>query len=369
MKVRLRELKDNPFRDMQVDPIQDDIVDRLEASIRENGFWHGVVCRRSNGSIQIACGHHRVRAAIKAGETEADVFVKDYDDASMIRIYASENATQRGNSVTALAGCVASSVHFIAKAVLTGHVSPIGETSQKSLEILRGQIASEKGLGEPAISNFLKDIPGLTKHVVHDQLANLKTSGSYARIIAEVKAELEQEEPEESEVVEQASTAVVAAAEHNPPIFDFEGVSKHLPSDYHLRTFREAVTKGKMREILPVTKQAPLAKRLVKEAEENEVNLTAMFIKKHITALAAQALGVSKKRLAVKKQKASPEDRMRDLQEEFASSLRDAASTGAKIVALIGKHPNTTFRFAREFVSSVRTAKKVLDTLSRRIGL
>src|SRR6185436_18804645 len=146
MKVRLRELKDNPFRDMQVDPIQDDIVDRLEASIRENGFWHGVVCRRSNGSIQIACGHHRVRAAIKAGETEADVFVKDYDDASMIRIYASENATQRGNSVTALAGCVASSVHFIAKAVLTGHVSPIGETSQKSLEILRGQIASEKGL-------------------------------------------------------------------------------------------------------------------------------------------------------------------------------------------------------------------------------
>jgi len=146
-------------------------------------------------------------------------------------------------------------------------------------------------------------------------------------------------------------------------------VSKHLPSDYHLRTFREAVTKGKMREILPVTKQAPLAKRLVKEAEENEVNLTAMFIKKHITALAAQALGVSKKRLAVKKQKASPEDRMRDLQEEFASSLRDAASTGAKIVALIGKHPNTTFRFAREFVSSVRTAKKVLDTLSRRIGL
>jgi hypothetical protein len=368
MKVRLRELKDNPFRDMQIDPIQDEILDRLEASIRKDGFWNGVACRRSNGAIEIACGHHRVRAAIRAGETEAEVFIGNFDDASMIRVYASENATQRGNSVTALAGCVASSVRFLAKAIMSNEIGPIGPISARSLELARGNIVSEKGLGHDLVLQFLLNIPGLNEHVVKDQLANLKTSGAYARIIAEVKTEIEQEEPEES-VVEQASTAVASAQEHEPRIFDFEGVSRHLSSDYHLRTFREAVTKGKMREILPLAKQAPLAKRLVKEAEENEVNLTALFIKKHIRDLAARALGVSRRSLVPAQQRVPPEEKMRQYQEEFSGHLRKAASTSAKIVKLISKHPSTTFRFAREFVSAVRTAKKMVDTLSRRIGL
>lgn len=367
MKVRLRELKNNPFRDLQVDPIQEDIVDRLEQSIREDGFWSGVSCRRRNGAIEIASGHHRVKAAIKAGETEAEVFVGDYDDASMIRVYARENATQRGNSVTALAGSVASSVRFLAKAVLTGNLGTIlPRLPERAIQVATGQIASEAGLGKDLVLQFLFNVPGVTETVVRDQLANLKTSGAYARIIAEIKAELGHED---EAIVEQASNAVQAATEHEPRIFDFEGVARHLPHDYHLRTFREAVTKGKMREMLPVNRQAPLAKRLVKEAEENEVDMTAAFIRGHIQDLAAQALGLSKRKLAVRAPRVTPEERMREYQEELAGNLKKTASIAAKIVALIGKHPNTTFRFAREFVSAVRTVKKIADTLSRRIGL
>jgi hypothetical protein len=43
----------------------------------------------------------------------ADVFVGDLDDVAMIRVYARENATQRGNSSSAVAGSVASAVRFL----------------------------------------------------------------------------------------------------------------------------------------------------------------------------------------------------------------------------------------------------------------
>jgi hypothetical protein len=40
----------------------------------------------------------------------------------MIRVYARENATQRGNSSTAVAGTVASAVRFLAKGIMTGSI-------------------------------------------------------------------------------------------------------------------------------------------------------------------------------------------------------------------------------------------------------
>jgi hypothetical protein len=71
--------------------------------------------------MQIAAGHHRVKAPIEAGITIADVFVADdMDDAQLVRIYARENATQHGNTGTAQAGTLASILHLVAKAALTG---------------------------------------------------------------------------------------------------------------------------------------------------------------------------------------------------------------------------------------------------------
>ena len=43
-------------------------------------------------------------------------------DGGMIRVYARENATQRGNTGTAMAGTVASAIRFLAKAILTNTV-------------------------------------------------------------------------------------------------------------------------------------------------------------------------------------------------------------------------------------------------------
>src|SRR5262245_6667114 len=110
MRVDLRTLQPNPMRDFRIDPLDPDTVAVLRKSIEEDGFWRGIVCRQlPTGEFQIGAGHHRVQAALDAGITEADVFVGEaFDDFTMVRIYARENATQRGQSSTALAGTVGS---------------------------------------------------------------------------------------------------------------------------------------------------------------------------------------------------------------------------------------------------------------------
>ncbi len=93
MLVDLRSLKPNPMRDFVVDPIDEGRVEKLTESIKDHGFWGGVVCRQlADGTIQIAAGHHRVAAAINAGIQSADLFVGAMDDDAMARIHGSENA-------------------------------------------------------------------------------------------------------------------------------------------------------------------------------------------------------------------------------------------------------------------------------------
>mgnify|MGYP001469288108 CR=1 FL=1 len=66
---------------------------------------------------------------------------------------------------TALTGSIA--VKLLVYRELLG--SPMGDPKQKD--------RAEQGVGEPRISDLLKDIPGITKKSVIQQLANLKASG------------------------------------------------------------------------------------------------------------------------------------------------------------------------------------------------
>jgi ParB/RepB/Spo0J family partition protein len=146
MLVDLRTVAPNPMRDFTIDPIDEEAVEALTTSSQEDGFWGGVVCRRApDGTIQIGAGHHRVRAALAAGITTAEVCVSEMDDAAMIRVYARENATQRGGAGTALAGAVASALKFLIKAVLMGGCGEF-TTSSHSLAELRGNLRQDAGL-------------------------------------------------------------------------------------------------------------------------------------------------------------------------------------------------------------------------------
>jgi hypothetical protein len=109
---------------------------------------------------------------------------------------STENATQRGNSGTAIAGSVASAIQFLAKDILTGgkHVRQNYQTSCKGLQTLQGQLASEKGIGRDVVLKFLDGVRGIKESIVQAQLANLKASGDYQRIVGEVTAQIKQEQ-------------------------------------------------------------------------------------------------------------------------------------------------------------------------------
>ena len=192
--VKLKELKPNPRRDFKVDPIDAEEVNILAKSIHQHGFWGGTVCRKlDDGSLEIVAGHRRVAAAIEAGEKEAELFVGRFDEPSIIRVYATENATQRGNTSTAVTGSVASALRYLVKAILKNDEG-IWQICQKGdLEKIRGNLTSEKGIGRDIIERFLVGVPGINESVIKDQLANLKVSGDYARIVKEVSGEIEQE--------------------------------------------------------------------------------------------------------------------------------------------------------------------------------
>ena len=107
---------------------------------------------KHNG-IQLVFGHHRIRAAIAAGIREDDIKVlSDIGDADMTRMYASENATQRGNSGTALAGSVASAVKFLARGVMTGTIVTEKFFSQFDIDMTRRHFVSRDGMGRELIS-------------------------------------------------------------------------------------------------------------------------------------------------------------------------------------------------------------------------
>jgi hypothetical protein len=198
MNVELEKLKPNPVRDFVVDPIDLEIITRLRESIHEDGFWSGVVCRQINGNIEIAAGHHRVEAAKLEGIQTAEVYVGNFDLIDMQRIYSRENATQRGNSATAIAGAIASGIRLLAKGILMGdeHLARILATSQKSLETARGQLASGKGIGHELLEKLLSHSPQFSSYVIQQQLISLKKSGHYQRIITEVTHEIETERKE-----------------------------------------------------------------------------------------------------------------------------------------------------------------------------
>jgi len=63
-----------------------------------------------------------------------------------------------------------------------GEFSPIS-LSQKALECLQGNIASDKGLGRHIVFEFLKDTPGIREQSVIDFFATIKSCGEYAAIM------------------------------------------------------------------------------------------------------------------------------------------------------------------------------------------
>ena len=121
MKLKLKEILDNPFRDLATNPLLEEKLVELMSSINLTGFWENVVVRKNaRGKYELAYGHHRLRAAIKAGVVEADFIVKDFSDAKMIQVMDSENRETYGSTPLALI----ETVEAIVEALENGSIPP-----------------------------------------------------------------------------------------------------------------------------------------------------------------------------------------------------------------------------------------------------
>lgn len=83
----------NPYRMIEVYPWIEAKLDSLVRSIKDVGFWEGVIARPNpdGKGYQIAFGHHRIEAAKRAGMNKAPIIVRDLTDEQMIQFMGREN--------------------------------------------------------------------------------------------------------------------------------------------------------------------------------------------------------------------------------------------------------------------------------------
>ena len=101
MKVKVKDLLPNPFRDMENYPIDQEKVEYLINSIDETGFWDNILARKKDDKFEIAYGHHRLVALQKIfqPDDEVDIPVKKISDETMIKIMANENNDLWGTNI------------------------------------------------------------------------------------------------------------------------------------------------------------------------------------------------------------------------------------------------------------------------------
>ncbi len=134
MKVKLKNVRPNPFRNIDAYPTNTDKVEQLKKSIQSTEFWDNIVARKSGNGIEIAYGHHRLRALneLYDGEETFSFIIRDLDDSEMIKIMAHENLDEWGHN----SGTERETVRAVINAYGAGQIflnAPAKKTSNNQL--------------------------------------------------------------------------------------------------------------------------------------------------------------------------------------------------------------------------------------------
>lgn len=99
MKIQIKNLEPNPYRNLEKYPINKIKVEDLKTSIEQTGFWDNILARPKDnnwdcGIYELAYGHNRLIALRELGIEEIDIPIKELSNANMVRILALENKEQ-----------------------------------------------------------------------------------------------------------------------------------------------------------------------------------------------------------------------------------------------------------------------------------
>lgn len=163
MKIRVEDLRPNPFRRIDRYPISREKVEALKTSIQETTFWDNLLARRNaDGKIEIAYGHHRLQALNELGIEEVDIPVRDLNDTMMIKTMANENLDTWRHHTAVILETVAATKEFLDAELSkfetleemrqsNSHLTKIlGVKREQEFQALRA-----KGAGQETICKFL----------------------------------------------------------------------------------------------------------------------------------------------------------------------------------------------------------------------
>jgi len=94
MKIKVKDLEPNPFRNFKRLPLNEEDIEFLTGSINDNKYGENINVRphpTKSGKYQIVDGHHRVEALRRMGIEEAVIVVQDRDDYGMVKAQADYN--------------------------------------------------------------------------------------------------------------------------------------------------------------------------------------------------------------------------------------------------------------------------------------
>ncbi len=134
MKIKVKDLEANPFRDLKrykYDPVK---LLSLKASISETSFWDNILVRRhptKKDKYQIAYGHHRREVLRILKIVEVDLPVRELDDATMLKIMANENMDDWSQSPAIINETVKQTKMFLQRVVAdTECLGRVGKSTQ-----------------------------------------------------------------------------------------------------------------------------------------------------------------------------------------------------------------------------------------------
>lgn len=163
MKIKVRDVRPNPYRNIEHYPLNKEKIMTLTQSIERTGFWDNLVGRNVNGEIQIAYGHHRIEALRLAKgygyDFEFELPIKNIDDATMIQIMANENMQEWGHSLAVTDETVKVAKEYLENLHLPG----------KRKSEMKGRKDYQNQVNAPEIAGFL----GWNQHKVHESLKRM----------------------------------------------------------------------------------------------------------------------------------------------------------------------------------------------------
>jgi hypothetical protein len=285
--VPLSDIADNPWRDKDLYPLNEDHVQELRESISDHDFFESLKGRRVNGKVEIACGHARVAAARKAQLETVPVYVADLDDDTMLRLMITENATQDGNSPGAVLNEVAAVLRRLVDGLLdVGNASVAYAISNsfgtkgervRAQNRLRSQ-GARGAIGEDSICRYLgqgkPDKSHRSLRQIRETISALKQSGRWDKII---DIELLKHPLPMLDMAERTELKKATPRLLREPELD-ERVANTFKTETQFHAFRDAVTTTAAQRAIPVKDQAKLAKQIMGTKLDKPKQISTSYI-------------------------------------------------------------------------------------------